>query len=478
MKNNLVSYVRRDIDDYPGREYAFSPSIRYPEYKYDVIAKEKNDVYDMVRESFFVLGMDSENQGTPDWNPLGDIINPDDTVVIKPNWIIHINPEKTQHDTKCLVTNPSVVRAVADYVLIALREGSGRLIIGDSPTWQCDLDSLVNNMGYDAVFDFYKEREGEKVSKKDFRDLIISSGDEYGKKVTGSHGVIVDLQRDSALNDFSEKEMDDFRIYGYSSEIMKEAHAKDKHQYMIHEDILNADVIINIPKPKTHRKAGMTACCKNFVGINCRKEYLPHHRVGSADEGGDEYNHKNIIKSIHSSIAEKFFSTKNPGQLLSFANKMTRGAELVLSRDKKYDGGWYGNETLWRMVADLNQIVEFADPDGVIKTESQRKIFNVCDMIIPGQGEGPLKPIPKQFGAIVCGENRVMVDYLIAELMGFDQSKIKYIFYLMESLKINPKDYYVTDKENHTERITDFKGNRKDVFIPAQGWAGHIEKRL
>lgn len=138
----------------------------------------------------------------------------------------------------------------------------------------------------------------------------------------------MDLQRESALNVFSDKEMDDFRIYGYSSEIMKEAHAKDKYKYMIHEDILNADVIINVPKSKTHTKVGMTACCKNFVGINCRKEYLPHHRAGSAHEGEDEYNHKNIVKSIHS-IAEKFFSAKNPGRLLTILNKMTRGAELV-----------------------------------------------------------------------------------------------------------------------------------------------------
>ena len=52
-----------------------------------------------------------------------------------------------------------------------------------------------------------------------------------------------------------------------------------------------------MPKPKCHRKAGMTSALKNFVGANVRKEFLPHHTMGSIKEGGDEYF---VTSKIHS----------------------------------------------------------------------------------------------------------------------------------------------------------------------------------
>jgi hypothetical protein len=52
---------------------------------------------------------------------------------------------------------------------------------------------------------------------------------------------------------------------------------------------LEADVIINLPKPKTHKKTGLTGAIKNLVGLVGDKELLPHHRNGGATDGGDCY---------------------------------------------------------------------------------------------------------------------------------------------------------------------------------------------
>ena len=64
------------------------------------------------------------------------------------------------------------------------------------------------------------------------------------------------------------------RITNYDPSIMQRHHNEEKHEYYISDYALQADVIINIPKPKCHRKAGMTAALKNFVGLNVRKEFV------------------------------------------------------------------------------------------------------------------------------------------------------------------------------------------------------------
>ena len=50
-----------------------------------------------------------------------------------------------------------------------------------------------------------------------------------------------------------------------------------------------ADVVISLPKMKTHKKTGVTLSIKNFVGITADKNYLPHHTWGSPKHGGDDY---------------------------------------------------------------------------------------------------------------------------------------------------------------------------------------------
>ena len=44
-------------------------------------------VYEAVRETYLRAGLDLERHGTPDWNPLGDLIAPGETVLLKPNLV-------------------------------------------------------------------------------------------------------------------------------------------------------------------------------------------------------------------------------------------------------------------------------------------------------------------------------------------------------------------------------------------------------
>ena len=91
--------------------------------------------------------------------------------------------------------------------------------------------------------------------------------------------VLFDLGTDSLLEPIS-NEQSEFRVTMYNPDLLKRTHSRGTHQYLVARDVIDADVVINLPKLKTHKKAGLTGALKNMVGINGHKEYLPHHRKG------------------------------------------------------------------------------------------------------------------------------------------------------------------------------------------------------
>jgi len=91
------------------------------------------------------------------------------------------------------------------------------------------------------------------------------------------------------------------------------------------------------------------------------------------------------------------------------------------------EGSWYGNDTIWRTILDLNKLIIYTDKNGILTGKPQRTIFNICDMIVSGEKEGPLLPSDKKVGLIVAGFNQLNNDYTIAQIMGFEPNKIRYI---------------------------------------------------
>ena len=237
---------------YPKNNYNFSPSETYPEYPFKkYISSEKNYVYEAIRLMFKNMNLDIENFGTPYWNPLGKWIKPGQRVVLKPNFVMHKNGSANPDDLDSLVTHPSIIRCILDYCYIALK-GTGSIIVGDAPVKDCDFKLLMQLGNYGIIEKFYKKNT--------------------------------------------------YRIPNYNYKKVVAHHSGEIQEYMINSEVLEADVIINLPKPKTHRKNGYTGALKNFVGINYSKEYLPHHTEGDIKSGGDEYNKFSIFKYISSKL--------------------------------------------------------------------------------------------------------------------------------------------------------------------------------
>jgi hypothetical protein len=90
-----------------------------------------NKVYDAVKNSFILLDLDNKNIGKDDWNPLSEIVNPGDRVLIKPNAVFDFS-WNINSSVFSLITHESIIRTVIDYVFIDLK-GSGEIIISDAP---------------------------------------------------------------------------------------------------------------------------------------------------------------------------------------------------------------------------------------------------------------------------------------------------------------------------------------------------------
>jgi len=442
-----------------------------------------NRIYPAVRETFLMLGLDPERYGTPEWNPLGDLIRPGDRVVVKPNLVRHFHGDGLT--TESLITHGSIIRAVLDYALIAL-QGKGKLTLGDSPLQYADFPTCLRLSGAEEVLKALRERGGMPVHAVDFRKersekragVIISripnDGDPMGYRA-------VELGKSSRFRGLGERSPR-FRVTQYDPSTMSRSHSAARNAYLFPATILDADVLINLPKLKTHRKAGLTAAMKNLVGINGSKDWLPHHSFGSVAEGGDEYLAPSLRKRISSHVRDRMEAAegRSAKRLLKYVDRAVNATRhLFPLPDPYFEGSWYGNDTIWRTVHDLHRVLFFADREGVVRDTPQRRYLAVIDGVVAGEGEGPMHPTPKRAGLIVASPSPLAADVACCRLMGFDERKLPILNYAVGN-GFYPELAAIAEMEIRSnnekwKRLLNLTRAETFAFEPSSGWKGHIE---
>lgn len=460
-----------DKAEYPSWEDDFNPSFLYKEYQFgsNNISKKSNDAYDLFRNCLIHMGLDKEHQGTKEWNPFGDFITPGNKVLIKPNWVMHFNGNKNagKHAMDCLVTHPSLLRAACDYCIIALK-GEGEVIIADAPMQDCDLDCLLEKMHYNSLLDFYK-KQNLKVSFKDLRmyqSVFNGSKVIVERKYKDGVGLNVDMGELSIHEHRAGAR--EYQVDNYDKEDTHDYHSEKKHIYSINKDVLEADVVVNFCKPKTHRLAGYTGAMKNIVGISYNKASLPHRVKGSISEGGDSYLNDSRVKRFIDAILDRKIKNESKNRTIRAAvDYYVYGALLLAERrfgkDPYIKGIWSGNDTIWRTTVDLNYILRFADKNGIIKDGTQRKIISFGDMIIGGDHNGPCQPTPKHMGVIIAAYDSRDFDVAFCKLVGgkLDQNP------LVKAICHNETDYlFGRFDELFIFMNGDEKGEIKTVMFP------------
>ncbi len=475
----------------------FDPPQIFPEhpFKGDVLDPD-NFIYSAVRNTLILLKLDLEHFDTCAWNPLGEIIKPGDRVILKPNLVISDHPEGLP-GIQASVVHGSIIRAVLDYVLIANR-GQGSISIADSPIKEVDFNRILELTGIGPTVAILNRRYGLAIDLIDFRDLCVTRNNNRvmvdQKRLIGDPlgYQIIDLGAKSMFHEIEQYTRHLRSTAAYYENSTTKAHRNGLHLYSIPKTILQADVLISLPKLKTHRKAGVTINLKNMVGITNEKRWLPHHRIGSPSNGGDLFADETRIDVKAKEIAKDLLITHPWGRmaanyigipLLKYYQRMLKpSVDHALGTKAMQvveDGDWYGNDTVWRMVMDLNTLMLYADKNGRLCEYPQRRFFSIVDGVIGGMEEGPLTPRPAYSGVVLGGFNPVAIDMVGARIMGFDITRIP----LIQQSRIrdwlplgrfSPEDITIYSNNSRWQNI--WQSNDLGLnYIPSSGWHGYIE---
>ena len=458
----MISVVLNSSLEYPAAADGFSPSVRYPEYRFAGLSRARNDIYESVRRLFRQAGLDAGRYGRADWNPLSAYIRPGQSVFVLCNFVYHRRKRETEMAFRAKCTHAAVLRPVLDYALAAAGE-RGMVRFGNAPLQSCQWNRVLADTGASAVRDYYATAGVTNVAETDLRGAEPS--------------VTVCLDRSQSwLDRGSVDGVPRYRVADYNSRQTEAAHTGRGHRYEISRTVLDADVVISLPKLKTHEKVGVTCGLKGLVGTVTRKECLAHHRQGGPADGGDEYPRSQAWRLALSRFhdhANQLGPAGDGWRILDFNLR-----RLLNSLGFVQAGAWHGNDTAWRMVLDLYRIVTCARADGSIADSPQRRHLMLIDGVVGGEGDGPLAPSPRHTGCLLLSDDLAAGDAAAACVMGYAPGQIPLI---REALQMNggaaERDRQIV-LDGAPAALSDLTPPRGRAFLAPRGWAGHLERAI
>jgi uncharacterized protein (DUF362 family) len=414
--------------------------------------------------------------------PFAGIVQPGDTVVLKPNLVFD-----RVSDPRATLTNGWFIKAVCDLALDALA-GRGRLIIADVPLQGARFERVIQQNQLDQVMLEY-QREGAPVELRDLRQEFLEVGEDgiyRGLRPLSGDPLgycVVNLGEASELEELGQYRSQ-FAVGDYDKDSTTTYHMSSaRNEYLIPRTILSADVLINLPKFKTHKKSGITCALKNLVGTCGHKSYLPHFREGRPRNGGDEFaiDHpikelqRNTIDRLKTTNALLYRSVRAVGRLV--LRLVAAGSPSDLRR--VMGGSWFGNDTLWRTILDLNKVARYVDKEGRLRETPQRRYLCVVDGVYGGENDGPILPSVRHDGVLMASRNPVLIDLVTCLLMGLDPEGIKQVRQAFEIQRFPLINRPYEDVMEHLrECIHHDSWPLPDLgYRLAEGWEGHVPRR-
>jgi uncharacterized protein (DUF362 family) len=413
-------------------------------------------------------------------------------IVIKPNWVIH--ETDSAFPIAALVTDARVIAATARACATLFPEAQS-ITVGDSPLQSADWPLLCRQSGLEPLIEQLTREFRGRIAFRDLRrEVFQRDRDSFLTPSDASHGDPagyreVCLNAESHLEPISDQ-AHKFAVNDYSAAVTRSNHVAGDHRYLVSQTILDCDLFINLPKWKTHQKSGLTAALKNPVGINGDKAYLPHFRRGAPRWGGDEYaDEHRWLYWAQTTLREKLqkrhrlaFAALRPGwnaikKLRGLETRMTE-RESAPRRFYGAGGAWFGNQTLWRMVYDLNLVLQRGNREGRLLSKPARRYFCIVDGLTCGEANGPLQPLPRQIDWLILGDDPFAIDTCLGWFMGFDPARMPLLAERHAYLGPDWGDFelgdLVVEIDDRPVRLTqsgiDFR------FAPPPGWRGHIER--
>lgn len=294
-------------------------------------------------------------------NPLDRFIKPGDRVLIKINLIDEHSP---------FYTRPEVVRPIIDMCVLAgasviqIAEGSYSFPHTEDAFESCGYSGMVRSLQikYPGV-----SIQTLNLNKRDYWQWIEIKNNSLFSNSGYSDSNLFSLNRPLIGT----------KYYSTADAYGKNPQGRSKGWYAMNRHVLDADVIINIPKLKVHRRMIFTGCIKSFVGCLLSSTYDDIYR-------GERIAH--------------FKETGDPNQTI------------------------FNNDIFWRSVGDLNRIIIYADRNGSLRPNPQRKILQLIDGIEGAEKGNILEYGGKLYAGktLVAGTDPLATDAVACRIMGYD----------------------------------------------------------
>lgn len=414
------------------------------------------------------------------------------SIFIKPNWVRH--QADPAFPIQALVTDARIVEAAIEACLVKYSQAHA-ITVADAPLLDCDWPLLAAQAGLSRLEQRYARLRNPRVSFVDLRtERACRLGGGYLRRSADGPGdplgvSEVVLGADSLLEEITTEEAR-FQVADYEEARTRSHHRRGFHRYRIAASALACDLFVNLPKVKTHQKAGITAALKNLVGIVADKSCLTHFRKGLPGGGGDEFapgtpalvRFQTRLRERLQGRSRLVFGMGSAAWrgLRVLAGIQVRGLpDRLEERFYTAGGAWWGNDTIWRMIYDLNRIIRYAPPGGGrLAHQPQRNYVAILDGLVAGEGNGPLQPLPVPLGLLAASDDPFLADMAVAGLIGFEPEKIP----VLGRRERFGADWgqFATDEAEMTLNGVRLRGIRSlpilHRFRPAPGWRGHIER--
>ncbi len=364
----LIDANPTDFEDDKLVSVAYNPTIMgYPDKNMSPYGPEVSPVYNLTKKALVHL-----NPENPD-NPLSNIVYQNDTVVLKPN-LVGASAFAREGCTRTPILRPLVdfaVQAGASKVIIA--EGSATpypdsRLFGPDYSNITGLVQALQSMYSDVVITY------RDLNLDDFTWVDLGENSTFHGAYTPEQLYTVNNMRIDEDSYYYAQDFNGYDPRGYRPGL-----------YAIANTVFEADVFINVPKMKVHWITGVTLSLKNLIGITVSSTGNTTH-----EEGIKDVPHWN--------------------------NSAPHSGEVLTMQDS------FANDVVWRVMADLNKIVLYADENGVIQPVKQRNYLSVVDAVIGMEGPTVYNPpgVPRPTGAIIAGQDPVAVDAVSSRVMGFN----------------------------------------------------------
>lgn len=418
-----------------------------------------NAIYDAVARTLEAGG----------WPRLEGVVSAGSRVLIKPNFVTDRYYQERLKDRRLLAssTHASVIRPLVDF---ALDRGASEVVIADCPIEGCDLESVLEGLGFTPMIEALVAR-GLPVRFVDLRPfrihplmalddvriagrswnlgLLMKSdlpGDPLGYEV-------VDLGSRSRFSDVEER-ASRLRFHRANPETPVPHHSDGRHEYGIPRTVLESDVVIHVPKLKTHKKSGVTLSLKSSIGLCGYKYWLPHYTADAPPEG-DEFPSRPSLAE-----AARIKLSRLP---LAGGHSLVARAPRIGQHVPVTEGSWEANDTIWRTTLDLAAIHALTERDGTVSSGPARRTFALIDGIIGGEGEGPFGVTPVPSGLLLAADDPVLLDLVATEAMGYDWKLIPTVARAIE------RPFFETTSLKEME--VRWQGPRPDhSFTPPRSW--------